>query len=246
MPEKMSALERKHWNLAVAGNNTFRRFLLKYGDKTIQQISNPDASASSKNLFRGPEQDKYVLDPKDHNLVAIDMGHFFAAAQVPLGLGNHLGVLVEIDQLRRGYESAFQGEDFKANALGTIFGQHYLNNPKEGKSLGEKLRNFFRDYENDSVLFQTQERLYGINFKDHHTASNQKVDDSAMSNTINQPFSSTSNKDINNEITSNEAEKINSIALIKEKEALLKELEALNSPQTNFPDDRERSTQRTL
>jgi hypothetical protein len=235
MPEKMNALERKHWDLAVANNNTFRRFLLKYGDKTIQQISNPSPNASSKNLFRGPEKDKYVLDPKDHNLVAIDMGHFLAAAQVPLGFGNQSGLLVELEQLRQGQESAFQGEDFKANALGTIFGQHYLNNPKEGKSLGEKLGNFFRDYENDSVLFQTQERLYGINLKDQHTASNKKVDDSAISN-----------KDMNQEITGNETEEINRIALIKEKEALLKELEALNSSQTNFPDDKERSTQRTL
>jgi hypothetical protein len=48
------------------------------------------------------------------------------------------------------------------------------------------------------------------------------------------------------ENTGNEAEEINRIALTKEKEALLKELEALNSSQTNFPDDRERSTQRTL
>jgi hypothetical protein len=61
-----------------------------------------------------------------------------------------------------------------------------------------------------------------------------------MNNMIDQPFSSANNKDMNNE-----AEKINSIALIKEKEALLKELEALNSSQTNFPDVRERSTQRT-
>jgi hypothetical protein len=246
MPERMSALERKHWDLAVANNNTFRRFLLKYGDKTLQQISNPNQSAPLINIFRGPEKDKYVLDPKDHNLVAIDIGHFLAAAQVPLGLGNHLGVLLEIDQLRRGEESAFQGEDFKSNALGTLFGQHYLNNPKEGKSLGEKLGNFFRDYENDSVLFQPQERLYGMNFREQHTASNQKIDDYAMSNTINQPFSSVSNKDMDKENTGNEAEEINRIALTKEKEALLKELEALNSSQTNFPDDRERSTQRTL
>jgi hypothetical protein len=224
MPEKMSALERKHWDLAVANNNTFRRFLLKYGDKTLQQISNPDQSAPLINIFRGPEKDKYVLDPRDHNLVAIDMGHFLAAAQVPLGLGNHLGVLVEIDQLLRGIESAFQGEDFKSNALGTLFGQHYLNDPKEGKSLGEKLGNFFRDYENDSVLFQAQEQLYGMNFKEQHTASNQKVDDSAMNNIIDQPFSSANSKDMNNE-----AEKINSVALLKEKEALLKELEELNS-----------------
>jgi hypothetical protein len=193
------------------------------------------------NIFRGPEKDKYVLDPKDHNLVAIDMGHFLAAAQVPLGLGNHLGVLLEIDQLRRGQESAFQGEDFKSNALGTLFGQHYFNNPKEGKSLGEKLGNFFRDYENDSVLFQAQEQLYGMNLKEQHTASNQKIDDSAVSNVIDQPFSSVNSKDMNNE-----AEKIDSVALLKEKEALLKELEELNSSQVNFSNNKEVSKQRTL
>jgi hypothetical protein len=169
------------------------------------------------------------------------MGHFLAAAQVPLGLGNHLGVLVELEQLRKRQGSAFQGEDFKANALGTIFGQHYLNNPKEGKSLGEKLGNFFRDYENDSVLFQTQERLYGMNFKEQHTASNQKIDDSAVSNITDQPFSSANSKDMNNE-----AEKINSVALLKEKEALLKELEELNSSQVNFSNNKEVSKQRTL
>ncbi len=54
---------------------------------------------------------------------------------------------------------------------------------------------------------------------------------------------------INNKKTVSTAQQsgsVNHIALAEEKKALLKELEALNSSQTNFPDVRERSAQRTL
>jgi hypothetical protein len=245
MPEKMSNIEREHWNLAVANNNTFRRFLLKYGDKTLEQISSSKPGASSKNVFRGPEKDRYVLDPKDHNLVAIDMGHFLAAAKAPLGLGNQAGFLVEIDQLLRGYPSAFQGEDLKSNALGTIFGLHYLNDPKQGRTLAEKLGNFFRDYENNSVLFQPQEQLYGIGSREQVIASNQKVDGSAIKIT-DQSLSFGSNEGINKRVIDNESETVKNAALMREKEALLKELEELNSLQTNFSMVKEGSAQRTL
>jgi hypothetical protein len=46
--------------------------------------------------------------------------------------------------------------------------------------------------------------------------------------------------------TSQQSGSVNKIALAEEKKALLKELEALNSSQTNFPDVRERSIQHTL
>jgi hypothetical protein len=154
------------------------------------------------------------------------MGHFFAAAQVPLGLGNQAGLLVEIQQWLNKQGSAFQGEDLKSNALGTIFGLHYLNNSKEGKTLAEKLSNFFRDYENDSILFQPQEHMYGMNSREQLTISSKKIDAPA--------------------VIDNDAETVGNAALTKEKEALLKELEELNSSQANFPTARERSTQRTL
>jgi hypothetical protein len=160
--ENMSPIERNHWDLAVENNNTYRRFIREYGHKEIEQLSNPAPGKPSKNLFRGPEKDRYVLDPKDHSLLPIDMGHFFAAAQAPFGLGIELGTIVEIQQGLAGAGSAFQGEDFKANALGSIFGKYYLNNPAKGKTLKERLTNFFQDYQNDTLQLSAplHERLY--------------------------------------------------------------------------------------
>jgi hypothetical protein len=152
MPEQMSSEERKHWNLATQNNNTFRRFLLKYGDKGIGEIINSDPGSFSRNRFRGPEDDRYVLDPTDHSKIAIDMTHFLNAAIAPLGLGNELGFLVEVQQLLQGQRSAFQSEDFKSNYLGSLFGRYYLNDPSTGKTFGEKFGNFGRDHESGALL----------------------------------------------------------------------------------------------
>jgi hypothetical protein len=35
MTEGMSSMERSHWNLAIANNNTYRKFIEKYGDRSI-------------------------------------------------------------------------------------------------------------------------------------------------------------------------------------------------------------------
>lgn len=154
MSEQMSSEERKHWNLATQNNNTFRRFLLRYGDKDIREIinSDPGSSSSSMRLFRGPDKDRYVLDPTDHSKIAIDMTHFLNAAIAPLGLGNELGFLLEVLQLLQRHESAFQSEDFKSNYLGSLFGRYYLNDPSAGKTFGEKFGNFCRDYESGALL----------------------------------------------------------------------------------------------
>jgi hypothetical protein len=176
----MTDVEKRNLGLATANNNTFRKFIRKYGDRKIREISSPTRSTSSIDVFRGPEIDRYVLDPLDPKGSCIDMGHFFAAAQVPHGLGNHAGLIVEIDQLRRGLASAFQGEDLKSNYLGTVFGRDYLNNPKSGRTLGEKLENFFRDYENGTGAFEpTDVQIYGKVQTNHEeeTSSEGKIND---------------------------------------------------------------------
>ncbi len=152
--------EVKHINIAQKNNNTFEKFIAKYGNKTIEEVSNADKGEIPLNRkFRGPESDRYILDPKDPTGRVIDIQHVLAAAQVPGGLGQAVGLAVEVQQFFKGFQSAFLGEDLKANWLGEIFGRHYLYNPKEGATLGEKLRNFFQDYKNNDILFQPVERM---------------------------------------------------------------------------------------
>jgi hypothetical protein len=154
--------EKKHIAIAQQNNNTFEKFIAKYGNKSLEQVSNANNEKNPlMKKFRGPESDRYILDPKDPMGRVIDIQHVLAAAQVPGGLGQAVGFTLEVRQFFEGFPSAFLGEDFKANWLGEIFGKHYLYNPKEGATLGEKLRNFFQDYKNNDILFQPVERMMG-------------------------------------------------------------------------------------
>lgn len=204
MTENMSSLERKHWNLAIENNNTYRNFIAKYGSKTIRQLSNSDPEHRSVDLFRGPDKDRYVLDPRDYSLIPIDMGHFFASAQAPFGLGIELGAIVEIKQGLERLGSAFQQEDYKANALGSIFGRYYLNNPEKGNTLKERLTTFFQDYQNNTLQLSAplRERIYDtpygyggsssdpiVNGQDTNGNSVVRARSEGTSNSLNEQFS---------------------------------------------------------
>ena len=82
---------------------------------------------------------RYVINPNNQNEV-IDMKHFFVVGHQ----GEFVGLLFEIFQKIRGFNSAFDSQDFLSNYLGTKFYSEYNKN----LSWQKNLLNFFDRKEN--------------------------------------------------------------------------------------------------
>jgi hypothetical protein len=102
------------------------------------------------------------------------MGHFFASAKAPSGLGVELGTIVEIQQGISRAGSAHQGEDYKANILGAIFGKYYMNSRAKGNTFKERLANFFQDYQNDTLRMMPVDGGYNTLYS-QTPSSNQEI-----------------------------------------------------------------------
>ena len=95
----------------------------------------------------GPSGHRYIQDPTDPGSI-IDMRHFLESARIPFGLGEGLGALVEVDQARRGFPSAWEREDYKSNFFGAVFRNNYYDPDEE---ISDQFQEFFTDLENGEL-----------------------------------------------------------------------------------------------
>lgn len=109
-------------------------FLASIKGQSLQNIvtqANPNISESAR---AGPKL-RHVIDPANPSNI-IDMRHFMVIGQY----GEAVGLGVEILQIFKDPQSAFQGQDFYSNTLGKEFFQTY--NPN--KDLTQQLNTFFQ------------------------------------------------------------------------------------------------------
>ncbi len=147
----MTEKEKEHKSIAISPTD-FVRYVGSDSISSFEKETDDRLLLGVKKWSR-PEDHRYIKDPKNPDGTAIDMQHFFAAAQVPLGLGNAFGAIYEVRQKIAGWDSSGD-EDIRSNALGTVFGDYYLNDPAKGTTLGQKLQSFFQDYQNKELYIR--------------------------------------------------------------------------------------------
>jgi hypothetical protein len=147
---EQARLEQQNLQNAI----TMDQFIAIVGDRNINdlrtQYSKPDEQMQIGPLTidraRYTEESwRYVKDPRDPSKY-IDMDHFLANADLNSSKASDIGIAVEIQQLQRGFPSAFTESDLRSNGLGSVFGTRYYKAENKGEPLKDYLRRFRDDY----------------------------------------------------------------------------------------------------
>jgi hypothetical protein len=149
--EKQAKTERDNLAKAI----TIDQFLANIGNQSINDLKSRYTAPGNAALDFGfikldrpsytADNFRYVKDPRYPGKF-IDMNHFLGNADLNSSKANDLGILVELQQLLKGYPSAFTESDIRSNGLGTIFGTDYHKSDEKDLPLKDDLIKFFDDY----------------------------------------------------------------------------------------------------
>jgi hypothetical protein len=137
-------------NLAKA--ITIDQFLAHIGNQSINDLKSKYTVPGNGALPLGPikldrpsytaDNFRYVKDPRYPDRF-IDMNHFLGNADLNSPYAADVGFLIELQQLLKGYPSAFTESDLRSNSLGSVFGSTLYSFDSKDLPLRDALITFF-------------------------------------------------------------------------------------------------------
>jgi NlpC/P60 family len=236
----------------TAGSNPFSHYLVSantlYDRHSVSNMSSIDPrKAKIGDIIAFPSRDEENPNISAHVGIYLGNGLYISAHETTSRFGRQVSDGVEISSVPWGNSPRFKRFQGENQIYGTF------SSAIDGREL-LSTQNFQQDVNRQNSLVANANQLEKLQVD---IALNSLAEPAAIRTTTN--ISRNSNADLdkaleilkqmNNEktiSTSQQSGLVDNIALAEEKKALLQELAALNSSQTNFPDVRERSTQRTL